>query len=100
MTETKPTYSKGAWRTARALHKKIGWTNIEPGTICIGVTCGEAAQIIYDETRQDDWQELLEATKDIESHLMDEATNFECRCQECFGDVPRLQAAIKRVEEE
>lgn len=105
MGETKPTYSKEALRAAIALHKKIGWTHIEKGTLCIGVTSYEAAQIIYEETRQEAQQELLEAAKAaaqaIEAEVERSVTKGKLYLK-CALDIhrERLQAAIAKIEVE
>ena len=90
MSETKPTFSKGALRAAfvieTLIHPLIGDDK------CPGAT--RLSQIIHDKTRQDAVQELLEAAKTIV-----EAGPKPIGIGN-FILVEKLKAAIRKVEEE
>lgn len=98
MPETKPTYSKGALRAAEKIYDLLedcGSSEIANSTIGTTPFWKELAQIIYKETRQDDWQELLRAAEDVADEL-----SCQPRTNALATYNIRLQAAIRRVEGE
>lgn len=100
---TKPTYSAGALRAAREIlqtliiftDKTVPSTELEEAIV-------GAAQIIHDETRQNAWQELLPIARAGLNSLVLWCEDHEngCDCSDCAINIPKLQAAIKKVEEE